>query len=81
MPTFLKRIIIFVSSCFQLVMIYLRARKEYVRRIKQAKARLIHDITVKDEDLEAVFLKEVEEIGKTMKAEVNQKIAKLLHPY
>ncbi len=63
------------------MMIYLRARKEYVRRIKQAKARLIHDTTVKDEDLEAVFLKEVEEIGKTMKAEVNQKIAKLLHPY
>lgn len=81
MPTFLRRVIIFVFGFFQIKLIELRARREYARRIKQAKIGLIHDVSVKDEDLEEALLKEVKEIGETIKAEVDQKIDKLLHPY
>ncbi len=74
----IKGLILYVYNYFQIARIKRGGIREYNKRITDVKQRLLHDVTVPEESLHEVLLKEAEVLRESIKKNIKQKIADLL---
>ena len=74
----LNRCKIFVFSFFQIVKVRNEAVKSFDRKEKEIKLRLANDTSIPKEEIEARYIRELEELRKLTTEETNFKLEELL---